>query len=645
MLTVYTVTTEDSFHCHIQYSIVPSPGARRKTIMTSSSRTRTKSHSRVSLRTSTTSLAARADLFTVIHSFLGCTIVSIVMTLETSPAAPDLPAVEQIKIQDIDDTLTGASKMEMDEEVKLSKAPADALSANDDEVAPAASDDPPQTFGQEENPVGDDLSSTGDEDEEDISDDEVSAKGKEDPELLLIKANTLKEEGNNFFKENDFKKASRAYRHGTNTLKPLNRGNTGDEQVRALLVSLQTNLSMTCLKLGKVKQSAQVASSALEVDPTNVKALYRRALASRQLGDTESAKADLKQALEIDPGNIAVKKELASLKKSIEDAKNAQKKGLQKAFSKSGSGLGLLYDDKEREKQRKAEEAKRKKQEEEESLKKRKSQWEDECVKRMAKGEEVISFDEWEQKRKKKEKEAEKQKKEERRKAREAARASAKEEDDSDEELTEKELAQLRGYKKTADGRITSYFTREQSANEKSLIGDIAPQRLEASNTPSPTTPLSTETGKGNPSAWNQAGTTWEEKNTTEWCRERLEFRLKESKAEVGALVAVVTTVDNMTGDASVAIASGKKRYIFDFHCTVKFEIRDPATEDTLATGSLRLPDICSTHHEELEVEQSGWKKKPNSRRAQEAETCLAALVPVVRESVTTFVADFNKEY
>jgi hypothetical protein len=99
-----------------------------------------------------------------------------------------------------------------------------------------------------------------------------------DPELLLIKATALKDEGNHFFKEKDYEKASRSYRRGTSTLKPLNKGNTGDEQVRALLVSLQTNLSMMCFKLNKNKQCVQVASNVLKIDGKNVKALYRRAV-------------------------------------------------------------------------------------------------------------------------------------------------------------------------------------------------------------------------------------------------------------------------------------------------------------------------------------------------------------------------------
>ena len=470
---------------------------------------------------------------------------------------------------------------------------------------------------------------------------------KEDPEVLLIKATTLKEEGNEFFKQKDYEKASRAYRRGTNALKPLNRGNTGDEQVKALLISLQTNLSMMCFKLDKHKQSCQVATSALKIDNTNVKARYRRAVARRRMGEYEEARNDLRDALKHDPGNNAVKKELLSLKKEIEETKRTQRQSLQKAFAKGGGGL---YDDKEKEKQLKAEEERQRKKNEEEALKKRKAKWEDECVKRMAKGESALSFEEWEKERKEKEEAMAKkatQEEKRRREEQKKARAAQKQEDsDSDDELTEKELAQLRGYKKTADGRVTSYFTREQSSDEKNLIGDITPKRLESAVATSSQDLLSSanEGVKGSASAWNQAGT-WEEKDTTDWCRDHLISRLKETKVESESLVALVLDVKDMTGHASVAVVGGKKRYIFDFHCKLKFEIRDPDTDDLIAKGTLHLPDICSTHHEELEVNIGGWKKSPHTGIAQKISDLRLGLVSEVRESVKLWVNDFNAKY
>ena len=206
----------------------------------------------------------------------------------------------------------------------------------------------------------------------------------------------------------------------------------------------------------------------------------------------------------------------------------------------------------------------------------------------------------------------------------------------------------MRGYKKTADGRVTSYFTREQSQAEKNLIGSIAPKRLEpttsATGGPAQVSPASSGEGAG-PSAWNQSGSTWEERDTSDWCRSRLKARLKETKVENGSAIAVVTDVENMTGEASVAMAGGKKRYIFDFHCKVVSDVRDADDDEVLATGTLKLPDICSTHHEELELMFAGWKKSSSADRAENVSDCRLALCTEVRESVKLWVADFNAKY
>lgn len=141
-----------------------------------------------------------------------------------------------------------------------------------------------------------------------------------------------------------------------------------------------------------------------------------------------------------------------------------------------------------------------------------------------------------------------------------------------------------------------------------------------------------------------------EEKDTTEWCKNHLEKRLLESKVESSgsdgdALHCSITEVKDITGDASVVAVSGKKRYIFDFHCTLKFEIREDSTDDVIARGGLKLPDICSTHHDELEVESTGWKKSPSNANQQIANDCRLRIVSEVRESIKIWVKDFNSQY
>jgi len=100
-------------------------------------------------------------------------------------------------------------------------------------------------------------------------------------------------------------------------------------------------------------------------------------------------------------------------------------------------------------------------------------------------------------------------------------------------------------------------------------------------------------TGSG-PSAWNALGTTWEEKDATDWCTKMLERCLLDaptssyfSELSSTACIASVKGVLDVKGDTSVAIAGGKKRYIYDYHATVEYIV---------PSGSLRLPEVHSAN-------------------------------------------------
>lgn len=517
----------------------------------------------------------------------------------------------------------------------------------------------------------------GAEAEEDAHDEDSPPLGAS-PEDLLLSAVSCKESGNNAFKVGDLATAARHYRKGANQIKKINQANTGDDQVKQLLLTLHSNLSMVCFKQKKHKMSRDAATKALEIDPNHVKALYRRGVAHRALGDLDSAKNDLKKAFKTDPTNISVKKELVGIRKQMEEAKAKEKANLQRAFSKTGSSL--LYSDKEEAEKKRALEKEEKQKREAEELKKRKQYWEDDCVRRMSSDppEEAISFEDWDKERKEVEKrekdvrdKAEKAEKERKRQeqqnARKAERALAaannKENgDDSGDELSERELAALRGYKKTSDGRTTSYFNREQTEKEKELIGCIKPKLLTAPSPSNLSTPSSGPTPLGRSakvgSVWNQSGTTWEEKDTTEWCKTVLEKCLLDTATAYFSTtssdttyVAMVKKVKDMTGDASVALAGGKKRYIYDFHLSADFEILNDAN-DVVASGSLILPDINSatTAEEELEVDIGAWNQAPNSdneggRVVSDAVECRKLLVSDVRKSVLKFVEQFNSQF
>lgn len=492
---------------------------------------------------------------------------------------------------------------------------------------------------------------------------------EEDNEKLaceaLAAAARHKEEGNGHYQSGKYEEAARSYRRGCGALKKHSTNFLGgDEQIQCCWIALQTNLSMVLWKQGKYRQSANVATKVLERHPEHVKALYRRAVARRKMGCPEEARDDLRAALRADPDNITCKKELVGIKKELEESKEAQKRALSRAFSNKSSSL--LYDDKEEAERRREEKKKQEKIAQQELYKKRKQEWEDECVKRMAMNEPAITFEEWEtekkeeEKRKKYEEKAQKAKEKEekerlQRERRESARSKSDSNlDDSDDEdlLTEKELAMMRGYKKTKDGRVTSYFTRELSEEEKRAY-DTAPKRLnEVSNTaPSRLAiageaQLSSSELKGR-SAWNLAGT-WEEKDTSAWCTGQLQKRLEDSGfhslADEDFDVSVVK-VEKLDGHASVAIAGGKKRYIFEYEASLEYEIKSES-DRVVASGVAQLPDISSTHlDDDLEILFDSWKKRPGPEAESKALKARSNFVDQVRLQVKNWVQDFNEQY
>jgi hypothetical protein len=82
----------------------------------------------------------------------------------------------------------------------------------------------------------------------------------------------------------------------------------------------------------------------------------------------------------------------------------------------------------------------------------------------------------------------------------------------------------FKGYKKTSTGKTTTYFHRELSVEEKRLLGDSTPKRIDSP------APISGGGSSPNPvggSAWNAAGT-YEEKNISEWSQTSLKKKLRD---------------------------------------------------------------------------------------------------------------------
>ncbi|KAI9908149.1 hypothetical protein PsorP6_004480 [Peronosclerospora sorghi] len=143
----------------------------------------------------------------------------------------------------------------------------------------------------------------------------------------------------------------------------------------------------------------------------------------------------------------------------------------------------------------------------------------------------------------------------------------------------------MRGYKNGLP-----YFHRELSTEEKKLIGDIAPQKIERK-------PVTAASTRHDGSAWNTAGT-FEERIVTRWAKEKWNEIFTGAIYEEGAMQATLKVPETITGDASICVVRGKKRYLFDFNFKVPFEI-SISGGDT-CKGSYQLNDI--SNDEDYEV-------------------------------------------
>ncbi|CEG45713.1 hypothetical protein F443_01076 [Plasmopara halstedii] len=98
-------------------------------------------------------------------------------------------------------------------------------------------------------------------------------------------------------------------------------------------------------------------------------------------------------------------------------------------------------------------------------------------------------------------------------------------------------------------------------------------------------------------SVWNSAGT-WEERDKSEWARERLKFHILASfrvEDEAQGFDIKVTSFERCDGEAKVVFSRGKKRCGYDF--SVKF-----AWESSDISGHVELHDFDDTSGDDFEV-------------------------------------------
>ncbi|KAJ8773259.1 hypothetical protein K2173_028436 [Erythroxylum novogranatense] len=149
-------------------------------------------------------------------------------------------------------------------------------------------------------------------------------------------AGRKKEEGNLLFKGEKYERAWRKYDKAADYVgEESSFGDDEEKLVKALRVSCWLNGAACCLKLVDFPKAIELCSKVLNIEFTNVKALYRRAQAYRQTADLFLAELDIKKALEVDPHN----REIKSLQKSLKQLQVESNKRDAKLYSKMFSRM------------------------------------------------------------------------------------------------------------------------------------------------------------------------------------------------------------------------------------------------------------------------------------------------------------------
>lgn len=156
-----------------------------------------------------------------------------------------------------------------------------------------------------------------------------------DVDKILLIAEDLKNIGNTFFKSQNWEMAIKKY---TKVLRYVEGSKAVAEKedgskLQPVALSCVLNIGACKLKMSNWQGAVDSCLEALEIDPSNTKALYRRAQGWQGLKEYDQALIDLKKAQEIAPEDKAIQAELLKVKQKIKAQKDKEKAAYAKMFA------------------------------------------------------------------------------------------------------------------------------------------------------------------------------------------------------------------------------------------------------------------------------------------------------------------------
>jgi tetratricopeptide (TPR) repeat protein len=149
---------------------------------------------------------------------------------------------------------------------------------------------------------------------------------------LLAAAAKLKAEGTELFAAKDFAGGAAKYEDAIQSALDLPGGTA---ECQAIKVSCALNAALCHLKVGNYGEAVSISHLALEIEPRNVKALFRRGTAHMSLKRFTAAKTDLLDAARIAPANKEVRNALRALQRKVRDQAIKQKAAFSGLFGEA----------------------------------------------------------------------------------------------------------------------------------------------------------------------------------------------------------------------------------------------------------------------------------------------------------------------
>ncbi|XP_028407001.1 peptidyl-prolyl cis-trans isomerase FKBP8-like [Dendronephthya gigantea] len=137
-----------------------------------------------------------------------------------------------------------------------------------------------------------------------------------------------RERGNYLFRRDEYSLAVHSY---TRALKYL--GASTSEPIVELKIKCWNNISASHLKVKEYADAKKACDSVLEVDPDNVKALFRKGKVLYAQGEYEESVELLRKANTLDPDNRLIRKELYIVRQKFDDSREKERSMYQRMVS------------------------------------------------------------------------------------------------------------------------------------------------------------------------------------------------------------------------------------------------------------------------------------------------------------------------